>query len=229
MGKRKPYIINNEEFRTLQDLRIRIRAIRDTYPDNVYINPNDLAFMCNVLNRHESADYKIGCGVAAMYVKTVPMYKNNRCFWLVRQDGSETDFSFEMCLRNKPESRLIKFKQACRSAVSEEVSVFKREFFRTKTKFCAKCPFTGEVITPTQSHVDHAPPWTFDNIVSGFIKEYLVDVDDVEIRGIREDKMLRNEIDNDNLKQRFIDYHNERAELRVISKQANLSIVKRIK
>ena len=227
-NKKSKYVINGEEFSTLNELRLRIRAIRDTYPDNVYINPNDLAFMCDVLKRHESADFKAGCGVVAMYVKTVPLYRNNRCFWLVRKDGSETDFSFEMCLRNKPESRLIKFKRACRSAISEEMYMFKNVFFSNKTKFCAECPFTGEVITPSQSHVDHAPPWTFEKIVSAFIRNYSINVDTVKIRGIREDKMLRNEIDDD-LKQQFIDYHNERAKLRVISKKANLSIVKKIK
>lgn len=226
MPKKKPYVVNGKEFRTLNDIRGYIRTVRDSYPDNVYIGVDDLAFMLSLLLRHENADNKIGCGVHAMYVKTDEVYKN-RGFWLVREDGTETDFSFEKCLRNKPESQLIKFKKACRTTIVYEVLSFKNLFFSPERGFSSRCLFTGDTITPEHSHVDHAPPWTFDNIVGEFIKQEGIDVDRVEIGGTMEDGVVQNTLKDDGLRKKFLSFHNDRAELRVISPKANLSIVKK--
>ena len=220
------YVLHGEEFKTLQSLRKRVRAIRDSYSDDVNLSADDFAFMCDLLKRHESADIKSGCGIREIFVRQEPIH-HTRGFWLRRIDGSETDFSFEMCLRNKPEPRIIKFKAACRTAIKFEVIRFKEKFFAQQHS--AKCQITGETITKQTAHVDHAPPWTFDQIVMAFINEKHIDVDMVKINGIQQDCMLENSITDKQLERQFIEYHNQRANLRVISGFANLSIVKRIK
>lgn len=218
------YTVGDCSFGTLDEIRRKVRSIRDKYKDGIFIDDGDLKFMRDLLNRHERSHQKIGCGIAAMYVKKNTVFKNNRGFYLVRMDGTETDFSYEMCLRNKSESRLQKFKSACREAVTDTIINFKRGCFAdSKIK---TCPITGESITPDNSHVDHEPPMTFDEIVRRFIDDNQIDIERVELSGIGEDGSIRNRIKNEILRDMFIAYHNQRALLRIVSPQANLSIIK---
>lgn len=221
---RDPYIVNGQSFRTKQDLREHIRQIRDSYTDGAILADDHFEFMLDLLNRHEEAGIKIGCGVACMYTRANEVFKNNREFWLVRTDGSETDFSFEICLKH--ETKLQKFKSACRTAVAPIVMGFKLDFF-DQAGGVALCPVTGDKITLRKnSHVDHARPNTFDKIVSDFIEGYGLDVEAIDLI-TAEDGRVTNEIRSERIKADFIKFHNERANLRVISRYANLSIVKK--
>ena len=212
------YIISNEEFKTLAEVRGVVRSIRDMYPDGCFLSSKHLDFMVDLLKRHEHAGQKRGLGIQGMFVRSNPVFRN-RGFWIRRIDGTETDFSFEMCLRNKPESRLSKFKNACRCAVAKTVIDFRNEFFSRCDEIL--CPITGEAVTPASYHVDHAQPWTFDKIVHAFIQDHGIAVGCVPIRGIGEDGVLRNELEPD-LKINFIAYHNQRASLRILSPKGNL-------
>lgn len=221
---REPYTVNGLSFKTKQELREHIRSIRDCYGDGVIIADEHFDFMLDLLNRHESADIKIGCGVAYMYVKTNEVFKRNREFWLVRTDGSETDFSYEICLKH--ETKLQKFKSACRTAVAPYVMEFKIRFF-TAADGVAICPITSERMTlRDNAHVDHEPPNTFDKIVSDFIQIRGLDVEEIDLI-TAEDGRVRNEIASKVIEADFIRFHNEQANLRVVSKRANLSIVKK--
>lgn len=223
---RRPYVVNGKTFKTKAKLRDYIRKIRDRYLEKQRLGEGDFAFMLDLLQRHEKPDIKIGCGVSHMYVKTNSVFRRNREFWLVRVDGSETDFSFESCLTHK--TKLQKFKEACRTAISSTIQSFKKDFFD-----CADvslfCPITGELMTLSgNSHVDHAPPNTFDKIIRDFIRIKDIDVNRVGLLE-EEDGRVRYEIEDKCLERDFIDFHNTRADLRVISKLANLSVVKQAK
>jgi hypothetical protein len=159
-----------------------------------------------------------------MYVKTNEVFKLNRGFWLVRDDGSETDFSFEICLKH--ETKLQKFKNACRTSIADIVMTYKKDFF-DRVGEPSMCLVTGEQMTLRgNSHVDHAPPNTFNKIVQDFISLKGLDVNDIELL-TAEDGRVRNEMLDKTLEGEFVDFHNKMATLRVISKSANLSIVKR--
>jgi hypothetical protein len=221
MPKRTPITVNEAEFKTKKSLREHIRKILYSYSDGQILNTVDFTFMLALLERHEDPKRKIGCGVDFMYVKKNPVFKNMG-FWLARTDGTETDFSFEICLKH--ETKLQKFKSSCRSAVSDDIISFRDEFFsKHETPICE---VTGEPINKWNSHVDHAPPMTFDNIVKEFVMEFGIDVEKVPLL-TAEDGRVRNELADEFLRNQFRLYHLGVAELRVISKLANLSIVKR--
>jgi len=215
-------IVNGVEFKTKQKLREYIRQIRDQYADYDPLNNFHLKFMSELLMRHEDPYRKIGCGILSMYVKTNPIFKNNRGFYIKRIDGSETDFSFEICLKN--ETRLQKFKQAARTAISEDIIGFKKAFFRNHTS--PICEVTGELLTSKNCHVDHAPPNTFEQIIKRFIEDNHVNIETINLLD-SEDNRIRNEFADKEFEHQFILYHNELANLRVISRLANLSIVKK--
>ena len=219
---RKPIIVNDQQFTSKKSLREYIRAIRDRYEDFVPLSSDDFQFMLALLDRHQNADIKIGCGVANMYVKTTPPYYT-RAFWLRRIDGTETDFSFEMCLRAETHSQ--KVKAALRFIVAQDIIRFKDNFFAQSGRVVT-CPITSEKMTYYDNcHIDHAPPNTFQKIVEDFLTTEGLSLDEIELIPGGDGKTVDTIVDN-LLIARFITFHNERATLRAVSKRANLSVVK---
>jgi hypothetical protein len=224
MGKRQSRTIAGENFSTKRALEERIRQILYHYRDNQYLSPNDYAFMLEVLEYHPKYELKIGVGAKAMYVKQNPTYKNTRCFWIVRQDGSETDFSFQECLKETPQRK--RFLNACRAAVEADKQAFKRKFFDHLGDETYYCPYTNEPLNFIGSHVDHRAPHTFEKIVEGFISENAIDVSRVKINGSEEDNAFQDTFADKDLERLWVDYHRRHADLQIVSPKANLSLLR---
>lgn len=173
-----------------------------------------------VLDMHPDSDIKIGCGVARMYVRQNAVYRRNREFWLQRLDDTETDFSFNECL--KPTTPLKKFKIACRNAIRDDVIAFRDKNLTQDSV----CPFTGQTLTVQNVHVDHVPPTTFDAIVDEFIQLYSIEPEGVSLTGVKDGEIGDNFSDS-SLSELFLQFHNEKAQLRLVSAKANLSHIKR--
>lgn len=223
MAKRKSYSVNGEVFITKGELEDRVRSIVNRYPDNQSLDWVDLAFMVDLLSNHPQANIKVGCGIASIYVQRNPIYKKNRGFVLVRTDGTETDFSWLECIKPTPHRK--KVISACRALIESYTMEFKQQYFDERGGV-STCPFTGETIRFTGSHVDHAPPMTFEVIFDNFIKGEGFDIDLVELRDEFADNKYQDELADDALAAVWIEYHNKHAQLRVISAKANLSHVK---
>lgn len=225
MGKKQTFNVAGESFKTKKDLTERVRGILYAYKEGETLNMFDHLFMADLLQFHSSAEQKIGCGVASMFVKTNPVYGGNtRGFWLTREDGTSTDFSFLECI--SPSSQIKKVKSAFRTAIEPFTMQFKCDFFEGKPGRITTCEYTGEIITIANSHVDHKPPTTFEKLFTDFIEQFHVDVESVALIGPSHDNVLQDELVDDELKQAWIQYHNEHAVLRVISATANLSYVR---
>jgi hypothetical protein len=175
-----------------------------------------------LLNWHPEAEQKIGVGIAAIEVRPTEFGKNTRGFWLVREDGSETDFSYRKCVDNEQTYRK-KFLAACRFAVKDHIAEFKDEFFRVAP--VPSCALTGAPIAPENSHVDHTPPYTFERIVQAFVTLNALDMDDPALTLGGQDGVLVPLFSSLIMRDRFVAFHNNFATLRVISPFANTSIV----
>lgn len=224
MSKRQSFLIAGEIFKTKSALQERIKEILHQHPELPYLAQKDFAFMFDVLKLHPDADIKIGVGVKTMYVKQNPIYTHTRNFWVVREDDSETDFSYLECLKETPHEK--RFVNACRVAIELYMIDFKSKFFEQLNGQTGLCPITGESITFTTCHVDHKAPKTFKSIVSRFIADKVIDVNKVKINGKGEDGVFQDTFDDKQLAKMWIDYHNANAELQIVSHRANLSLLK---
>lgn len=62
-----------------------------------------------VLAYHPNLTEKTGCGVAYIKVDKSQNYPDVHCFWLVRTDGSEDEFSYHKCLKEKVQREFPSF------------------------------------------------------------------------------------------------------------------------
>jgi hypothetical protein len=218
MGRRITYVIAGELFPSQKALLARIRSVIDTTPLGQSIAPAEYEFVRALLDRHPDVDQKVGCGVVDLQVDQSPEY-GSTCFFLVRGDGTRTEFSFKECIR--PSMPLDKFKSAARNVIADQKMAYKLRFFEENPS--ARCPDTDEPLSLERSHVDHAGEYSFDRIVTDFIAEHGIDVEAVEFTGKAEDNVVLTEFADAALRESFAGYHRERATLEVVSARANLS------
>lgn len=225
MGKSKSYIINGELFGSKTLLQERIKSILYGNKIGYFLNNEDFNFMLAVLQGHPESDMKIGVGVKGIFVDQNPLYKNTRCFWLVRQDNSQTDFSYIECLKETSEQR--KFSNACRAAIEPYTQKFKKEFFSSNAdNEPYYCPYTHEEIYYLNSHVHHKFPKTFTRLVHDFIDQYKIDVSQIPIITGSVDNSYQDLFEDKVFERLWVDYHNNHAELQIVSSKANLSFPK---
>lgn len=220
MPRSSPITVAGEIFETKEALRRRCRSILYAYKPGQKLSTPDLAFMRDLIDRHENADDKIGCGIVAMFV--MPDAFGKQCFGLLRSDGSKTDFSFNSCLRKKPAD--ADFRAACRTAIVYQIQRFRDRVFTAGTP--VYCEFTHELITPSNCHVDHIPPLTFKALLDRFVAENRIAVTVVEILG-NEDGSTQKRLADPILLKQWQLFHEQWATLRVVSSRANLSHIKR--
>ena len=224
MAKRQSYVVMGETFQTKSTLEERIRNILHCYRDGQSLSQADFSFMLEVLRWHPDYELKKGVGIKSIITKTNPFYRNTRCFWIIRQDGSDTDFSYLECLKGTPHEH--KFINACRVAVEPYTQKFKREFFENLNGEQAICPLTGEPLFFIGSHVDHQAPRTFQQLVKEFVSHYNIDISQVEINTSAVDNTFQDTFADEKTEKLWVDYHNTHAELRIISRNANLRLPK---
>jgi hypothetical protein len=221
--KRTKYTINGILFPTKKDVLDHVKVkIRPKYEDHQDLTEADFKFMVDLLRHHPWSDQKIGVGVTRIWMQKNEMY-STRCFWLQRHDGTKTDFSFHQCVQ--PASIERDFKVACRAAIAHAVINYRLDFFQKHAENdLVKCPVTSDLISIYESHVDHAPPATFDVIVNEFMAS--VGTIKPEMLTDHTDGCEGNFFADKDMQSQWVKFHNDRATLRVLSVIANLSVTK---
>lgn len=213
------YTIGGLLFSSKDAIKKHCQKVLARYPIGASLDRDDFKFICDLLNYHDNAEIKIGVGVARITVRLNPEFKQ-RCFWLYRHDGSNSDFSYNVCLN--PPTKLAQFKQACRAAVTEQIFAALDKAFANKGQI--RCEVTGAMITREQAHVDHIPPVTFATILDDYIVEAGIQVESIPLTPTEDGKIgarFTRQSDASN----FANFHRERARLRVVSSYANTRIV----
>lgn len=218
MPKKQTYEIADEVFQSKQGVIDRVRKLLQRLGS---VDENDESFVMGLLARHRSAAQKIGAGVQRVEVRVVAPYKTHG-FYIVRVDGTGTDFSYKECLT--PSTPMQKFVAACRTAVLAQRNAVRDAAFADSRLI--KCPITGEPITRETGHVDHPAPWTFDAIVEAFVQSNSIDVATVPLAG-GGDNETQQSFANEGMTHAFGAFHKERAKMRVVSRRANLSVLRR--
>lgn len=181
----------------------------------------DFEFLCEIFKEHDEYELKFK-GQKIIKISIKKSSYGSRCFYITREDGTETDISFVSCLESKKNKKLKDIRSACREAV-EPLIIKERE----KIQFPYKCPLSGKVMNSIKEvHIDHydldfkdvADLWINENGGIENIYKYVCETKDNETITYFTD---------DSIKESFIRFHNEHTHLRAIYKRENLSTRKR--
>ena len=211
------FLIGDRSFRRKADAEDFIRIVRDRIRDTTIVTEEDDDFLRDLLALHPDAEAKVGAGVKTFTVRQ--NYGNTEGFWILRTDGSNTDFSFKKCLFGA--SQEAKVRSAMRHAVIGQIQEARDDAFGLAVSIL--CPITNVEINRASCHIDHYEP-SFLQLANEFAAEsggYDAILTEAADRNIG-----RRFVDAD-LQNRWCDYHRGRARLRAVSKAANLSILRR--
>ena len=182
------------------------------------ISEDNKSFLLDVFKNHREWILKKGKGIINIYTDTAKHEKsyNQKCFYLVRNDGSVTDISYIKSIY--PPSKKTDISNACRYAVREEIENYKKN----QIIFGAtRCAITNEILKYNNTHIDH-----FDMSFKDLVKIWLKDknVDDIYL-SINKNKDLESKkyFKDLNLNTSFLDFHNKNTNLRAVTKKANLT------
>lgn len=214
-GGRRVFRIGSREYRSKEAAKVAIRQVLYRYQLGASVAQADHEFVADLLRLHPDADRKGGVGIARF---EVCRNGGTRGFWVIRTDGSETDFSYLECLRAS--SHQEKVRGAMRSAIVEQRDQFRDQAFAAGVVTCA---ITGVLLTEANCHVDHFNP-TFEQLADEFVVgEGGYEAVDV----VSEDGMIGSRLVDPQLQRRWQEFHGSRAQLRLVSAQANLSLLRR--
>lgn len=106
MGKARRISLSTRSFDRVGDAKAFFGAMLQRYKIGDIVNVEDTADLSALLGLHDEYEEKIGTGVVGFRVNTppkdVPQF-SKRCFWVIRSDGSEIDFSLGHCLKPGPD------------------------------------------------------------------------------------------------------------------------------
>jgi hypothetical protein len=214
---RKIIEIGEKEFATKKDALHYFKTILNSYEFGETLKQDDLKDILELLETHPRVKEKIGVGIEKIRIAKVKF--NTKAFELVRVDSSTEYFSYTKRI-NAPKSDFTKFREACRKAIQEDLRNVKLAYFdRFSKKGKVKCQETGELLKWEELSVDHRQPNTFSVIVDRFVELNNLNLCEIKYFQIGGDM---DEIADDELKEKFIQYHKDKANLRIVKKDLNL-------
>jgi hypothetical protein len=196
--------------------RDRCREIIAATENGELITGDDAEFLLWLLDRHPRAAEKIGRGVAGFTVQDAQL--GTRCFVVRRVDGSSTDFSFYSCI-TAPDVTVLA-RKAMRRAVADQVSEFKQASAARGPLICA---VTGQVLSWDNAHVDHAPR-VFAALADDWAKR-VGGYPAIRLAPAADDQLGRTLMQVD--AEAWADFHRANAHLRIVSRLANLSLLRK--
>lgn len=213
----KPIEIGEIEFATKKDALTHYKTILNAYNFGEELTTSDFNDIMNLLETHPRRKEKIGVGIDTVRITKVQY--NTKSFELVRIDGSTEFFSYTKRI-NAPKTNFTKFREACRQAIQDDLRSVKLDYFEKHSKKGqAKRQESNELAKYEDLNVDHRQPNTFSVIVDRFIELNNLNIEKIEYTQVDGGP---NGLKDDKLKQEFIKYHQDKANLRIVKKDLNL-------
>lgn len=228
----KPVVIGAHSFRTQSAALEHYKAILHRYKDSQRIDDaTDHADLAALIDRYDPVLSAVGettkgDGQIAHFERRLNTGTgwSSSGFWVVRQDGSATDFSYIDAVKGKPKGRSQDFYGACRQAVALDLIQAKKRAFAQygDDQGRVECELTGVLVTIDDAHLDHAWP-NFSHLVSGFraARGWSRDVPDGVVSDPADGQMTPTFVD-ESVAEAFRAYHHDQAILRILSATANL-------
>jgi hypothetical protein len=216
---RKKLKIGKKEFTTKKEALNHYKTILNSYKFGEFLNDSDFNDILDLLETHPNKEEKIGVGIEKVRISKLQHCYNTKAFELVRLDDSTVIISYIQRI-SSPQTSFTKFSYACREAIREDLRNVKLAYFKKSSKKGkVKCQETRELEKYEDLTVDHRQPNTFSVIVDRFIELNNLNLENIEYIEIAGDI---NELADSELKEKFRQYHKEKANLRIVKKKLNL-------
>jgi hypothetical protein len=213
------HIIGSRTFSTRKAAGDAVREILYRYNIGDMVSQSaDEELLVGLIHLHADAAMKIGSGINHFEIQKV---YNSRGFLLCRTDDSKTDFSYLKCLRTPTDDEVVR--HALRAAIAYQIIEFKNRAFKGREQI--ECPISGDMVNKENCHVDHDHP-SFISLADDYAS-LAGGYGAIRRKMSSCDGMIGQRIDDRDLVSQWEDFHFGKANLRIVSIRANLSLLRR--
>jgi hypothetical protein len=228
----KPVVIGFRSFRTQSSALEHYKAVLHRYQDGQRVSDQaDHADLVALIERYDPVLDAVGeptkgDGQIAHFERRLNTGTgwSSSGFWVIRQDGTATDFSYIWAVKGLAGDRSKDFYGACREAVALDLVLAKKCAFAEygDDQGRVECELTGVLVTIDDAHLDHAWPY-FSHLVSGFraARGWSRDIPDGVVSAPADGQTTATFIAT-SVADAFRAYHHDQAILRILSRTANL-------
>jgi Protein of unknown function (DUF3223) len=159
------FTVGRRTFRTKSDVQAELRRILYAVPVGEAVGEEDGSLIADLLHdgRHPETLEKIGVGIDHIEVRAANY--STRCFWIVRKDGTDSDFSIKAALNGEPSAK-SRVAAALREEIHDEITLFRKE--QSDMVNCAIC---GSSTSRDSAFVTYVGP-SFDVLTTHFVERY---------------------------------------------------------
>lgn len=159
----------NKTFKTKTTLASYCQYVLNNAKLNSLLEGEWKEVISSVLRMHEDFEEKTKSGEFQIGVRKCLINPRNRQFFVLRADGSDTDFSYKKAIT--PKSKAGYVKETLRAMIKDQTVEYKETYFTENqdSKGYVLCAETGLKIKLKDSHIDHYPK-QFDEIVKEWVE-----------------------------------------------------------
>ena len=243
---RKPFKIGQKEYKFKKDAILHYRNILNSYDFGQSLNNSDFYDLidllyygyCNNLSELEESDIDNGIEFIEELeiskswemneleksiedIRIARVQFNTKCFEIFRSDQTSQYISYLMIINNTSYTPERLFYIACRNAIQNDIRSVKQEYFdQNSINGQVKCQETGLLSKWNELAVDHRQPNTFSVIVDRFKEVNRIKMEAIEYTSNEQNHII---FKDNSLSEQFRKYHKEKASLRIIRTERNLS------
>ena len=214
--------IGSKVFETKKELKEYVQYILYKSKKGEPLNGIHLKVVDSVFRNHESYEDKVAGQDYKISVRTSSgVNKKYREFYIIREDWSETDFSYVKALAGKS-CKISDIKRTLRQVVLQQQWDAKTKYFEENQDSLGNivCAVTGLKMKYKESHIDHYPV-KFETIVANWFKENQLTSETFELED-GGDNSVHDLVKDKELEKSFYDYHMKNAKYRVVLSKVNL-------
>jgi len=213
-----PIKIGNIEFKSKKEALLYFREILNSYNFGESLSEAHKKYVSALVYKTKGAEKRVKSGIKDIKIGKVQY--GTKCFEIIFNQGENDTFSYILAI-NGNRKPLTKFIIACRNEIQEDLRNVKQKYFGLNSKNGkVKCQETGILSSWAELNVDHRQPNTLSIIIDRFIELYKIDINKIDYKKDNDNKII---FSDRNLAERFRTYHKEKANLRIIRKERNLS------
>lgn len=214
------YVFGGMTFQSKEKLTNYVKYVLNNQKRGTFLEGKWFDVVNDILKQHENYQQKVGAGEYKIGVRACSVNPKNNQFYILRQDGTDTDFSFYKALTKRSQSS--KVKESLRGLIKDQMISYKEDYFNenSDSKGYCICPVTNLKITKKSSHLDHYPV-QFDQIVSDWLESNNLCFDGIGILPTQ-DNDTHGTLADENLADSFYKYHLLNAQYRVVLDKVNL-------
>ena len=215
-------VIGSKVFNTKKELKEYVQGLMYKVKKGEPLKGIQLKVVDTIFRNHPDYEQKTKGMVYQIAVRTSSgPNKKYREFYIIREDDTETDFSYISALSGKS-SKISDIKCTLRQVILQQQWDAKTEHFEKHQDRSGyvTCPVTRLKMKYKEAHIDHYPV-KFETIVENWFKEsgLASETFDLEDGG---DNSICDVVKDKSLEKSFYDYHLKHAQYRVVLAKVNL-------